>query len=260
MLKNLKLFSNELPKWFKVLNSLMLLTILLWPFVLYISIFIFDNPHNLTLAYSSFFAINAYPLYIIIIAELNSRLHLKNKRLSLILPTLFCASIIYTIVYIGNAMASSVEERIVEESNRKKEGWLGDCDTYRKKNNKIYYNDTIVNGIDSKTAEYIDCHYIKDKKQVYRGLEIVTGADPNTFEILDWSWEKDKANCYYQGKIVKDIDAKTFTLLNNNYSKDKKSVYYYDKLVKRADAKTFEVDPYTYIGKDKYREYNTDEN
>jgi hypothetical protein len=260
MLKKLKIYSSQLPSWFKVLNSIILLPILLWPFVLYISIFIFDNPQSLALAYSIFFAINAYPIYIIIIAELNSRLYLKNRILSLILPTLFLISIIFSVLYIANAMASSFKAKIAEDENRTKAGWLGDCDTYRKINNKIYFNDSIVNGIDLKTAEYIDCQYIKDKKQVYSGLEIVIGADPNTFEILNWSWQKDKTHCYYQGKIMTNIDAKTFTLLDNNYSKDKKSVYYYDKLVKGADAGTFEVDPYTYIGKDKFREYNNVEN
>ncbi len=259
MLKKLKIYSNELPSWFKVLNSIILLPILLWPFVLYISIFIFDNPQSLALAYSIFFAINAYPIYIIIIAELNSRLYLKNRILSLILPTLFLISIIFSVLYIGNAMASSFKAKILDDENRTKAGWLDDCQSYRKKNGKIYFDGTIVNGIDAKTAETINCFYIKDSKQVYNEREAIAGSDPKTFEILTFEWQKDKTKCYYLGKPMNHIDVKSFTLLQNNYSKDKKNVYFFDKQVVGADSKTFDVDEITYIGKDKYGEYENGE-
>lgn len=259
MLKRLTIFSKELPRWFKLLNLVILLPILLWPFVLYISIFIFDNPHNLALAYFIFFALIAYPLYLLIIAELNSRLFFKSRNLSLILPFSIFTFIIFGILYIAYSINSAVEERIINNNNRVRQGWLGDCDTYRKNKNKIYFNDTLVNGIDAKTAEYVDCFYIKDAKQVYSGKEAIVGSDPKTFEILNWAWQKDKTKCFYQGKPIPNIDVKTFTLLQNNYSKDKKSVYYYDKIVIGADPNTFEVDDFTYIGKDKNNEYENGE-
>lgn len=259
MQKRLTIFSKELPIWFKLLNLCILLPILLWPFVLYLSIFIFDNPHNLALAYLIFFALIAYPLYLLIIAELNSRLYFKNKRLSLILPILIFTFIVVGALYIARLIFSGIEEKKIKQTNRKLEGWIGDCDTYRNKNGKIYFNDTIVKGIDAKTAEEINCFYIKDSKQVYNEKEAILDSDPNTFEILSWEWQKDRKKCYYLGKPINYIDVKTFTLLQNNYSKDKKNVYYYDKQVVGADAKTFDVDDITYIGKDKYGEYENGE-
>ncbi len=252
MKKRLTIFSKELPGWFKLLNLCILLPILLWPFVLYLSIFIFDNPHNLALAYLIFFALIAYPLYLLIIAELNSRLYFKSKKLSLILPIL-----IFTLIIVG--ALNIAYEMISAKQIKVQQGWLDDCQSYRKKNGKIYFNDTIVNGIDAKTAETINCFYIKDSKQVYNEREAIAGSDPITFEILTWEWQKDRTKCYFLGKPMNHIDVKSFTLLQNNYSKDKKNVYYYDKQVVGADAKTFDVDDISYIGKDKYGEYENGE-
>ena len=252
MLNKLKIYSSELPSWFKVLNSIILLPILLWPFVLYISIFIFDNPQSLALAYLMFFSLIAYPLYLLIIAELNSRLYFKSRKLSLILPIL-----IFTLIIVG---ALNIAYEIISAKQIKvQQGWLDDCQSYRKENGKIYFDDTIVNGIDAKTAETINCFYIKDSKQVYNEREAIAGSDPKTFEILTWEWQKDKTKYYFLGKPMNHIDVKSFTLLQNNYSKDKKNVYYFDKQVFGADAKTFAVDDISYIGKDKYGEYENGE-
>lgn len=259
MLKKLKLFSKELPLGFKILNLSILLPVLIWPFILFSSIFIFDNPENFALAFLLFLGILAYPLYLLIIAELNARFYFKSKYLSLILPISIIGLIISGIIYIATSMISAIEANKNEEKKRIQYGWLGDCDTYRKKDNKVYYNDTLVNGIDAKTVQYLDCFYIKDAKQVYNGKEVIVGCDPTTFEILDWEWQKDKTQCYYQGKPMPNIDVKSFTLLENNYSKDYKSVYYYDKLVVDADPKTFVVDDFTYLGKDKNNRYRDGE-
>ena len=79
MLKRLTLFSKELPLWFKLLNLSILLPIIIWPFILFGSIFIFDNPENFALALLLFLGIIAYPVYLLVIAELNARLYLKFK-------------------------------------------------------------------------------------------------------------------------------------------------------------------------------------
>jgi len=60
-----QIFSKELPKWFRLLNASILSPILIWPFVLYTTIFFFDNPKNLGLTYLLFFAVNAYPVYLL---------------------------------------------------------------------------------------------------------------------------------------------------------------------------------------------------
>jgi len=54
---------NKEPRWFVFLNKLTLLPIVLWPFVFFTSIFIFDNPSNMGKAYLLFFGLNSYRLY-----------------------------------------------------------------------------------------------------------------------------------------------------------------------------------------------------
>ncbi len=40
------IFAEDLDKWFKYLNLLILLPALAWPYVLFILIFLFDNPNS----------------------------------------------------------------------------------------------------------------------------------------------------------------------------------------------------------------------
>ena len=115
MFKKLYLYASELPLWFKIFNSIFLLFILIWPLVAYMSIFLLDNPENLFLTWIFIFALNAYPLYILILVELNSRLFIKNKMLGLILPILVCILIFYMFIKIQNEIAISDKEQFDEE-------------------------------------------------------------------------------------------------------------------------------------------------
>jgi len=82
-----ELFSKDLPDWFRVLNFGMALLVLLWPFVFFMTIFLFDKPDSGTvLNYVLFFLINAYPAYLLLLLYLNTKLFQKNRILGSILP------------------------------------------------------------------------------------------------------------------------------------------------------------------------------
>ena len=71
---------KKCPLWLKIFNGCFLLPILAAPLVFYASIFLFDNPSNLPLAYTLFFAINAYSLLLIGAVLFSIRLYRKHGR------------------------------------------------------------------------------------------------------------------------------------------------------------------------------------
>ncbi len=96
MLKQIfkELFSRELPDWFRVMNFGMLLLVLLWPFVLFMTIVMFDQPDSGTIVnYFLFFVINAYPLYLLPVLYFNTKLFQKNRLLGSILPVMVALTV-----------------------------------------------------------------------------------------------------------------------------------------------------------------------
>ena len=89
-----ELFSRELPDWFRVMNFGMLLLVLLWPFVLFMTIVMFDQPDSGTIVnYFLFFVINAYPLYLLPVLYFNTKLFQKNRLLGSILPVMVALTV-----------------------------------------------------------------------------------------------------------------------------------------------------------------------
>ena len=88
----------KLPKW--VFASISLSPILLWPLIFYGSVFIFDDPNaNVTLQYIAFFAINSYPIFLIINMLYANKLYSRANKLCIALYlwpiTLFGLLVIY---------------------------------------------------------------------------------------------------------------------------------------------------------------------
>lgn len=89
-----ELFSKELPDWFRVMNFGMLLLVLLWPFVLFMTIVMFDEPDSgTTFNYVLFFIINAYPLYLLPVLYYNTKLFHKNRLLGSVLPVIVALAV-----------------------------------------------------------------------------------------------------------------------------------------------------------------------
>jgi hypothetical protein len=204
------IYPKDTPRWFRLLNLATFLPVLLWPLVFYATIFFFDNPRNLQLTYLAFFAVNAYPLYLVIIAYLNSRLFIKNNILGLILPLTIIIGGAYILMSTTQAVVRRQEEVVMRNNERKKQGFIGVSDDYKIVDNKVFRYDTLIDG-----------------------------ADAKTFEIVTWDWQRDKNYYYRLGKRVPVIDRETFEILAYHYGKDKKHVYYDERIIDGADAKTF---------------------
>ena len=217
-----QIFLKGLPKWFRLLNGSLLLPILLWPFVLYTTIFFFDNPKNLGLTYLAFFAVNAYPIYLLTVAYFNSKLFQKNKILGSILPTTTLSFLTVGVVYILFSMGQVIYRSATRDIERAKQGYIGTNNDYRVLDNKVFRKDTLI-----------------------------VGADASTFEIISWDWQRDK-NFYYRfGKKITEIDRQSFELLDYHYAKDKNHVFYDENIIEGADAPTFKHIDGTQDGKDK---------
>lgn len=216
-----QIFSNELPRWFNLLNLCILLPVLLWPLIFYTTIFFFDNPRNLGATFLLFLAVNAYPVYLLVIAYFNSLLFQKSKLLGSFLPSAILLTMVWGAAYIAITTAQSLTESVEREEERTKQGFIGTDDVYKVVNGKVFRYDTLI-----------------------------VGADAQTFEIVSWDWERDKNYYYRFGKKVGTIDRQSFELLDYHYAKDKFHVYYDEDIIDGADAKTFRHIEGTQDGKD----------
>ena len=248
-------FSKEIPRKFKWINWFILIPILFWPLVFFGSIFFFDDPNaNPTMVWALFFGVNLYPLYLIVLFELNARLYKKLNVAAFVLPLLIIGSLSFILITEYISSKKFTEERKIENQKRKEAGYIGSCDSYKVKDNIVSYKDSIMNA-DPTSFEYLSCHYAKDIKQAYKGDDPIIGSDPETFEIIDWQWQKDKNMYYNKGNAMQIIDYGSFEILIANYSKDKFNVYFYDKVIENADPNTFIVNEMTHIGTDKNNKY-----
>lgn len=248
-------FSKEVPKKFKWINWFILIPILFWPLVFFGTIFFFDDPNtNPLMVWALFIGVNLYPLYLIILFELNARLFKKVKVLAYVLPLLMIVSLSFIIVKEYVSSKQFAKEREIENQNRLKAGYIGNCDTYKIKDETLSYKNSLMNA-DPKSFEYLSCHYGKDKKQAYKGKEPIIGSDSESFEIIDNQWQKDKNRYYYKKEALGNIDFQTFEILDLGYSKDKNAVYYKNSTVEGAEPKTFEINRLNGIGKDVKNEF-----
>ena len=205
-----QIFSNELNKFFKILNLVILLPIILFPLVLFGSVFAFDNPKSIGLTFILFFVVIAYPFYLLVIAYYNVILYKKNKILGFILPTLIVLLILYGIVSLVIWQRNDIQEKITKENKRTEQGFIGEKDDFKIIDNKVYYYDTLI-----------------------------IGANAKTFKIIRWDWQCDTNSYYRFGKRIPEIDRKTFEFINHRYSKDKNFVYFDGKLIEGANPQTF---------------------
>lgn len=96
-----KYFSdNNYPLWFKILNFVSLIPILVWPFIVFGSIFLLDNPKNLFFTLITIILVDAYPLYLILIAIFSFKSYNKNRLISILLPLILIGSYISSIAFL----------------------------------------------------------------------------------------------------------------------------------------------------------------
>lgn len=215
------------PFWFKLINLAFLLPCIVWPFVLFTTIFFFDNPKSFFLTVILFIAINAYPLYLIGFLMLNSRLFRKNRLVATALPITF--GFVFIIVSIH---------------------FLGGTENIKFLWTQISSKQNIENDPDPDPNQ-LCCGFTKDSLSIYYNDTLLSGADLNSFVIINFNWAKDNRTVYFNGKAISYIDSKTFRYLDYHYSIDKKNVFYDEQIIEGADAGTFKHIEGTQDGEDK---------
>ena len=84
-LKRWKYQKDELPKWFRITTRLMLSPVILYPLMLFSSIFLFDSPSSGAWNYFEFFVIILYPLILFCLFNLSRFLYFKKKSVAIII-------------------------------------------------------------------------------------------------------------------------------------------------------------------------------
>lgn len=127
--------------------------------------------------------------------------------------------------------------------------------SYKIKDDKVYYNEKIVDGADFITFEILNYNYAKDKNNVYREGLLMGQADPSTFEVINGLFSKDKNMVYqgYNGKLPY-IDPNTVEAIDENFFKDKNGIYIHGTKIQGVDIISFEVIGESY-SKDKNNVY-----
>lgn len=142
---------------------------------------------------------------------------------------------------------------------------------FAKDKNRIYYDGSIVKGVDADSFEIINSKYAKDSKNVYYlpkeftlistpssvtsvTLDILTDADPSTFKIItdrtlysENMIAKDKNKVYFDNIVMEGANPNTFEIIDDKISdhfdklsKDNNYVYYNSEKIEGADSASFE--------------------
>jgi DKNYY family len=238
------LFSTDQPIWFRVLNVMILVPIIAWPLVAFLSCFMLDHPKDEAATLRWFYLTNAYPIYLLVLVWLNTKIFKINKRLGLIIPIVFIIGMIWSVVGVLaffkiNNEADSKAEKIAAE--RKKLGFIGSDDTYKVLEGKLYYKDTFVSTIDTASVVALADDFVKDSSTVYHTTKKIVDADAETFMTLRYHWQQDDKHIYKNGKIVPSVDVETFRPLNEYYAVDKLNAFYQTELIKGVIRQTFEI-------------------
>lgn len=89
---------KHLPKSLCVANIIGITPVILAPLVFYGSIFIFDNPDNYVLALLLFFAMNSYPVVLVLMMLLSIKIHRKTGSVSRALLPLITSLVVYGLI------------------------------------------------------------------------------------------------------------------------------------------------------------------
>ena len=205
---------------------LLLLLILFWPFAAILCAFMFDQSTVPALAEIArnviSFLVIAYPLYIIPLIIIASRISKANEKQY----QFFLISASPLIVMLFIILIPYTHQQYLTPSELR----------------EIGHN---VEGI-----------YEVDDDHAFYNKDTIRGADVESFRLLDigLSYALDDNHVYYQGKVVKEADPKTIapiysihllkesTLnsdLNRNFVKDAHHVFHKDTVLTGADCATF---------------------
>lgn len=272
----------------------MVLTLLLWPVLFFVSVFFFDAPVRSAVdsicRMGMVLTIWLYPLYLFPLMALWFRL---SKRMGATWLFYSCPLIPVGVFSLFMVIGSS------EYVELNPEGY--DPQTYKHINktyatdiNHVYYCNKILEGADPTSFYVLNEDYAADSQHVWFNELIIPGADPKTFVAPDDNdalghdaydyymgaeplyvadistfrqinniWAIYSRNVYYlnvegfsEDKAVPIGDYHTFRTLNKYYAADDKCVYYENNILEGADPKSFTILEGEYhYAKDKNRVY-----
>ena len=115
--------NKDLPGWIVYLNYASLSGIIVWPLVLFGSIFLFDHPQNLYSTFLTVILIDSYPLPLILLTYLSFRVFHFNRLISATPPLIVLIGYIYTTVqFVIPGLGQPLEEHHIKRF-LKMSGW-----------------------------------------------------------------------------------------------------------------------------------------
>ena len=290
---------GEPPTLFqKTFVWLMIISLLLWPPVFFMSIFFWDAPIRSTAdaicRWGMTLTIWLYPIYIFILIRLSLKLSKKLRMAWLFYFSPLVPVAVFCLFYTLGISAYA---------DRKPDG----CDpsTYERINatysmdvNHVYYEYDILPFADPCTFKVLSDYYAIDMHHVWFKDIIIYEADPATFVVpdrdisnlahdahdyymeyqplhvadmssfkqIDYKWAIDSLYVYYLDyDVLEDNhpapigDYSTFKVLTELYALDSTRVYYKNKVVEGADPSSFAVmNEENHYAQDKHRVYCED--
>ena len=218
----------------KVYFWLMVLSLLLWPLVAFVALFIYDAPIRSIIDEicrdGMVLTIWLYPFYLLPLIRLWFRL---SKRLRATWLYYFCPLIPVAVLFMFGIIGSS------ELAARKPEGY--DFETFKRLNesyakdiNHVYFCNEILEEADPASFRAFDESYSADNQHVWYRKNIIEGANPQTFVAPEKSNSLDVSlalahddHDYYCGENpLHVVDMASFKRKGGSWAVDRLNVYY----------------------------------
>ena len=146
--------------------------------------------------------------------------------------------IVFFQIYLGSKFSSDSRHALTVYSG----GDVG-AGGYATDGERVYYEDQIVSGADTKSFE-LQGVYGLDRSAVYHRGSILLNSHRESFHVLNGGvYAQDSTGVYYDGMPLTLADPESFTVLSVDlgYSKDARRVYINNNEVVGADLQTFLV-------------------
>ena len=229
-----------------------LLTLLLWPMIAFVSIFIFDAPiHNLydeIARYGIVLTIWTYPILLLVLFRLGYKLSERSNS-----PVWFYAMpwtpfILVVAFYI--LCVSEISQYKPDDYDSKT--FVRIDKTYSKDKNHAYLNNEVIEGALPDSFEVLAERYSKDALHVFYEHELVPGADPSTFVVTESPTEDffviilahDNKDYYHRSTPLHVADYDSFKPVEDGWFIDRKLVYYEGYLAREKNSVRMPISDY----------------
>lgn len=235
---------------------LMVLSLLIWPLVAFVALFIYDAPIRSTIDEicrdGMVLTIWLYPFYLLPLIRLWFRL---SKRLRATWLYYFCPLIPVAVLFVFGTMGSS------EYAQKKPEGYDSSTfirlnKTFAKDINHVYFCNEILEEADPASFRALDENYSADSRFVWYREDKIDGANPKTFVApeksnsleISLALAHDDRDYYCGNNPLHVADMASFKRKGGSWAVDHQNVYYIGLEAKKGkdkmpigDYRTFRV-------------------